>query len=178
MDPACVPGLRGLDHVGFTVPDLEQATRFFVDVLGCRAMIDMGPFQSDDDWLRTNLDVHPRSVMKRWRYFRCGHGSNFEIFEYEAPGQNTTPPANSDIGGHHLAFYVDDIQAAVEHLRDRGVRLLGDIKHRASGPNQGLSWIYFVTPWGMYCELVSYPHGRGYERTTHERLWDPRDPAR
>ena len=30
-----IPGIRGLDHVGFTVPDLEQAHEFFVDVLGC-----------------------------------------------------------------------------------------------------------------------------------------------
>jgi catechol 2,3-dioxygenase-like lactoylglutathione lyase family enzyme len=28
-------GLRRLDHVGFTVPDLDEATRFLVDVLGC-----------------------------------------------------------------------------------------------------------------------------------------------
>ena len=30
-----LPGLRRLDHVGFTVPDLDEATRFLVDVLGC-----------------------------------------------------------------------------------------------------------------------------------------------
>ena len=29
-----LPGLRGVDHVGITVPDIEQATAFFVDVLG------------------------------------------------------------------------------------------------------------------------------------------------
>ena len=30
-----LPGLRGVDHIGITVPDIEQATAFFVDVLGC-----------------------------------------------------------------------------------------------------------------------------------------------
>ena len=30
-----LPGLRGVDHIGITVPDMEQATAFFVDVLGC-----------------------------------------------------------------------------------------------------------------------------------------------
>ena len=30
-----IPGLRGGDHVGVTVPDMEQAHAFFVDVLGC-----------------------------------------------------------------------------------------------------------------------------------------------
>ena len=29
------PGLRGTEHIGFTVPDLDEAARFFVDVIGC-----------------------------------------------------------------------------------------------------------------------------------------------
>ena len=29
-----LPGLAGTDHIGFTVPDMEEATRFFVDVIG------------------------------------------------------------------------------------------------------------------------------------------------
>ena len=28
-----LPGLRGTEHIGFTVPDLDQAERFFVDVI-------------------------------------------------------------------------------------------------------------------------------------------------
>ena len=34
-DGMALPGLRGLDHIGITVPNMEQATAFFVDVLGC-----------------------------------------------------------------------------------------------------------------------------------------------
>jgi glyoxylase I family protein len=30
-----IPGLRGTEHIGFTVPDLDAAERFFVDVIGC-----------------------------------------------------------------------------------------------------------------------------------------------
>jgi catechol 2,3-dioxygenase-like lactoylglutathione lyase family enzyme len=30
-----LPGLRRLDHIGFTVPDLDAAHRWLVDVLGC-----------------------------------------------------------------------------------------------------------------------------------------------
>ena len=29
-----LPGLRGTEHIGFTVPDLDEAHRFFVDVIG------------------------------------------------------------------------------------------------------------------------------------------------
>lgn len=39
-----LPGLRGADHIGFTVPDLEQAVQFFVEVIGCEAFYPLGPF--------------------------------------------------------------------------------------------------------------------------------------
>jgi len=174
---AGLPGLRGTDHIGFTVPDLDQAVRFFVDVIGCEAFYELGPFQSDGDWMETHLDVHPKAVMKRLRFLRCRQGSNFELFEYEAPGQNRAQPRNSDIGGHHLAFYVDDIDAAVAYLKGQGVRVLGAPTVRTDGPNAGQTWVYFLSPWGMQLELVSFPNGKGYERTTSRRLWHPVDPA-
>ena len=81
------------------MPDLDQAVRFFVDVIGCEAFYKLGPFQSEGDWMETHLDVHPKAVMKRLRFLRCRHGSNFELFEYEAPGQNPTHPATVTSAG-------------------------------------------------------------------------------
>lgn len=39
MTTGGIPGLRGGDHVGITVPDLAQAHEFLVDVLGCPACL-------------------------------------------------------------------------------------------------------------------------------------------
>lgn len=177
VETAGIPGLRGTDHIGFTVPDLDQAVRFFVDVIGCEAFYDLGPFQSDGDWMAEHLNVHPRAVMRRLKFLRCRNGSNFEIFEYDSPDQNRSQPRNSDVGGHHLAFYVDDMAAALEHLRRHGVRILGEPTVRESGPSGGQSWVYFLAPWGMQLELVSYPRGKAYERDTPRRLWHPGHPA-
>ena len=173
-----MPGLRGVEHVGFTVPDLEQATDFFVNVLGCERFYDLGPFRFDDDWMSRQLNVHPRAVMKKLRFFRCGNGPNFEIFEYEAPDQRSVQPKNSDIGGHHLAFYTDDFDASLDYLREKGVDILGEPVIRTDGPSAGQTWIYFLAPWGMQLELVSFPAGKGYEKQTDRRLWlPPPDPS-
>jgi catechol 2,3-dioxygenase-like lactoylglutathione lyase family enzyme len=172
-----MPGLRGTDHIGFTVPDLDEAVQFFVEVIGCEAFYDLGPFQSEGDWMTEHLNVHPRAVMRRLKFLRCRNGSNFEIFEYDSPDQNRTPPRNSDVGGHHLAFYVDDMAAALDHLRRHGVRILGEPTVRESGPSGGQTWVYFLSPWGMTLELVSYPRGKAYERDTNRRLWHPAHPA-
>jgi catechol 2,3-dioxygenase-like lactoylglutathione lyase family enzyme len=176
MPPSGLPGLRGTDHIGFTVPNLDEAVRFFVDVIGCEPFYELGPFHADDDWMATHLNVDPRAVMKRLRFLRCRNGSNFELFEYEAPDQSRRQPRNSDVGGHHLAFYVDDIDQAVAHLKSRGVKVLGQPTVRTSGPSAGQTWVYFLSPWGMQLELVSYPDGKGYERETARRLWSPAFP--
>jgi glyoxylase I family protein len=41
--------MRGTDHIGFTVPDLDQAERFFVDIIGCQRVYALGPFEREDD---------------------------------------------------------------------------------------------------------------------------------
>ena len=167
-----IPGLRGTEHIGFTVPDIDEAEAFFVDVIGCERVYELGPFERDDDWLKEQLNVHPRSVMRELRMLRCRNGVNFEIFQWEAPTPQLPQPRNSDIGGHHLAFYVDDIDIAVAYLRKEQVRVLGEIVV-SQGPSAGQRWIYFLTPWGMQCELVSFPHGKAYEATASVLLWHP-----
>ena len=177
MTEAGLPGLRGGDHVGITVPDLEAATRFFVDVLSAEQFYDLGPFQAQDDWMLTHLGVAREARVDGLRFLRLGAGLNLELFEYTAPDQAREHPRNSDIGGFHLALYVDDFDAALTHLRTHGVRIMGEPTIRTAGPSAGQTWVYFLTPWGLQLELVSYPAGKGYERDTAARLWDPRDPG-
>jgi glyoxylase I family protein len=161
---AGLPGLRRLDHIGITVPNLQQAATFFVDTLGCEYMYSLGPFRDDTgDWMREHLNVDPRAVMNRLHFFRCGGAAVFEVFEYTAPDQRVVPPRNSDVGGHHVALYVDDLDAAITYLRDRGVAVLG-APTVSRGPSEGQRWVYFLAPWGMQFELVSYPHGKAFDR--------------
>lgn len=171
-----IPGLQGTDHIGFTVPNVDAAVDFFVNVIGCEAFYELGPFQADDNWMQERLNIHPRAVMRKLKFLRCKQGSNFEIFEYESVDQREQPPKNSDIGGHHLAFYVDDFGAALAYLQDQKVQILGEPTVRTSGPSAGQTWVYFLSPWGMQLELVSYPRGKAYEEDTEARLWHPAFP--
>jgi catechol 2,3-dioxygenase-like lactoylglutathione lyase family enzyme len=168
-----LPGLAGVEHVGFTVPDVDAAVRFFTDVIGCIKAYEIGPFQADDDWMARQLGVHPRAVLRKLAMLRCQNGPNFEIFEYEVDGQVLVPPVNSDVGGHHLAFYVQDIAAAVAYLKARDVTVQGDVVTMQDGPSRGLSWVYFLAPWGMQLELVSAPRGQAVTQEEPQALWYP-----
>jgi catechol 2,3-dioxygenase-like lactoylglutathione lyase family enzyme len=168
-----LPGLAGADHIGITVPDLEAVTRFFVDVIGRKVTFEVGPFASDDDWMQQHLGVDPRSKINKLRMLKCANGPSIELFEYDVKDQKNAVPKNSDVGGHHVGFYVTDLDAAVAHLRRNGVKVLGEPTLMNEGPSAGLRWLYFVSPWGMTMELVSYPRGMAYEAGTDDILWRP-----
>jgi glyoxylase I family protein len=172
---AGIPGLRGTEHIGFTVPDLDQAERFFVDVIGCERIYSLGPFIKDDNWMSEHLGVHPRTVMRELRFFRCQFGPNFEIFQYEAADGVASQPKNSDIGGHHLAFYVDDFDAALAYLKKNNVTIMGE-PTLSKSHSEGQRWVYFTSPWGMQFELVSFPNGKAYEAHATTKLWHPAHP--
>jgi catechol 2,3-dioxygenase-like lactoylglutathione lyase family enzyme len=175
-----VPGIRGVEHIAFTVPNLEQAVAFFTEVLGCEHFYEIGPFRDPEGtWFEDNLDLDPRAEVPRACLLRCGHGPNFEIFEYEAPGQRREMPRMSDWGGVHLAFYVDDIDEAFRYLEGvDGVRILGGAKP-GMGPEagEGSGFGHFLSPWGMLLELVTFPAGRDYMEGRSRLLWSPTDPA-
>jgi len=172
-----IPGIRGTDHIGFTVPDMDEAHEFLVDVLGCEHVYDLGGKWADDDWMLRHLGVHPMTVIRSIRFYRLGHGSNFEVFLYEAADDQLPQPRNSDIGGYHIAFYVDDIDAAVEYLRGKDVEMMGERPVASAQAAQGQRWIYFRAPWGLQFELVSYPGGKAYENGASRLLWHPAHPA-
>jgi catechol 2,3-dioxygenase-like lactoylglutathione lyase family enzyme len=165
-----LPGVRGVDHIGVTVPDLAAAHDFFTQVLGCRYLYRLGPFRHDDpadDWMSTHLGVADRTVMEELRFYRLGGQAIFEVFQYAATEQAATPPRNSDVGGHHVAIYVDDLDAAVAALRAHGLETMGE-PTASTGASAGQRWVYFRSPWGMQFELVSYPGGKAFDHHPEE----------
>lgn len=173
MNTKGIPGNRGADHFGFTVPNLKEAVYFFENIIGAEVVYKIGPFVSQDNWMADHLDVDPRTVIPKAAMIRCGKGSNFEIFEFEAPNQEKKMPQNSDWGGRHIALYVEDVYIAVEYLKDNGIKVLGEPSVMSTGSNAGLTWVYFISPWGMYFELVSYEEGLSYEKNTKKRVFTP-----
>ena len=176
---AGMPGMRGHDHTGITVPDIEQAIAFFRDIVGCELAMSFGPFADDKGtFMKDLLNVHERATIKQISLMRCGHGSNIELFQYTSPDQKTEGPKNSDIGGHHIAFYVDDIEAAAKFLKDNKVRTLMGPFPVTEGPAAGQAILYFLAPWGLQLELITYPKGMAYEKDNKVILWSPKDPSK
>lgn len=173
-------GLVGMDHVGLTVPDIDEAVQWFQHNVGCAAPLTFGPFADpttsdpSQNFMSTLLDVDPAAAIEQITMIRCGRSSNIELMEYLAPDQRRSHPLNSDWSGHHVAFYVTDIDAAVADFQAKGVeKYLGPVPV-TDGPAAGQSTNYFRTPFGTYIELISYPQGMAYEKSAHPALWSPK----
>ena len=160
-----IPGVRGMDHVGITVPDIAEARAWFEDVIGCRTPLRFGPFSDPTGtFMQDPLEVDPRAVIPEINVLRCGTGSNIELFEYTSPGQDTRLAKNSDFSGHHLAFYVEDIDVAVAYMEAKGVRKLLGPFPVTGGPAAGQSINYFQAPFRDLCRADLLPARHGLQR--------------
>ena len=94
---------------------------------------------------------------------------------FEAEQQRREMPSNIDVGATHIAFFVDDIQAAADSLKKHGAELLhGPIQAKGEVKSGEQIW-YFKTPWGAFMEILWRPDHLPYEQMTENRLFNPKD---
>lgn len=166
-------GLRGVDHVGFTVPDLDEAIQFWTEVVGARLALRHGPYGSGPDTPR-QFGRPADSSVAGIAMMRLG-ATNIELLQFDSPSASTQRPRPDEAGGHHIALYVDDLDGAVRAAVSAGIKVFGEpmpLPGPESGP--GARFIFLQTPWGLIVELVSYPQGKAFHAEDPDLLHDPR----
>jgi hypothetical protein len=84
-----------------------------------------------------------------------------------------------DVGGWHLAFYVDDVDAALGYLAASDVHVLGGKKPAFDlERGDGSYTVHCLAPFGLYFELVTYPAGRPATASLLTQPWHPGHPER
>ena len=105
------------------------------------------------DWTEAHVDV--AGARLKLAMLQLGPHMKLELFEYERPTDaRTTPPRNCDAGGHHIAFRVENIDAAIAYVKEKGLRVMAGPTHLTEGPAAGLKFIYVMDPWGNQLELI------------------------
>ena len=88
-----------------------------------------------------------------------GHGSNFELLEYQEPRGEQRAREPNHVGAAHLCFIVSDCDAVCAELRARGLKVRsrdGQPQRIQGGPNDGGKCVYLEDPDGNAVELAEF----------------------
>lgn len=169
--------IRGMDHVGITVADIDEATRFFQAAFGAEVIYDsVAPDDEDvkgSDTEKT-LNLYPGTEIKAVRMVKLQYGPGLELFQMKGPRQNA-PQRPSDYGIQHFAVYVDDMQEATRLFEAAGGKMFTTPQPLMFPTEVGDNnfFCYGQTPWGSVIELISLPSPLPYEKDTALRRWKP-----
>jgi glyoxylase I family protein len=94
---------KGIHHVAIICSDYERSKHFYVNILGLPIIEET--FRAARNSYKLDLDV--------------GNGGAIELFSFPNPPDR---PSNPEACGlRHLAFRVDDLEAAVAYLTTNGI---------------------------------------------------------
>ena len=105
----------GLDHLGIAVPDLEQAARQY------RAL-----------GFEPGATHEVPSEKVRATFFSVGE-SRLELLEPTEPGSAIARFLERRTGLHHVCVLVDDLEACLAELKDRGIKLIDETPRQGAG---------------------------------------------
>ncbi len=154
------PNFLSVDHVSWTVPDLEAALAFYRDVIGATELYRLGPLDAADmpvdaqgrDWMATHVNV--AGARLTLAMMQLTPNMKFQLVQYDKPADRRRDvPRNCDRGGHHLALQVDDVDAAIAYLEAHGCTAMEIIQVDA-GPLAGKKNVYMTDPFGHSLEIV------------------------
>lgn len=125
-----------LDHIGIAVSDLPASLKFFRDDLGLE--------------LSASEVIAPQKVHA---HFLSTGTSTLEILEATSPDSPIAKFLDRRGPGiHHVALRVEDIEAALAHLKSRGVRLV-DERPRAGAEGALVAFVHPSAAHGVLVEL-------------------------
>jgi len=160
--------MKALHHVGITVADLDRAIRFYNGVLGLELRSEPSPV-FDDASLGPAVGV-PGAALRQVN-LALGD-TTLELLEYTAPPSPISAPLPQNaLGAQHVAFHVDDIEAKVRELSERGVEFFSEVNVVDDGVLAGWRWIYFADPEGNALELVEIAYEHVQERRAAARAY-------
>ena len=173
------PELRGVNHVGITVPDIEAAKEFLIEAFGGELLYQsfgpQDPPRKGPEFERA-VGAFPGTVVRAQAMVKLGTGPDIELFEMHGSDQ-AQPIRASDFGITHFALYTDDIGASVARFEKAGGKPLTAPRAipYATEKGSGNRVCYCQMPWGTTIEFITTPDRMAYRDQTDLRRWQDDD---
>jgi catechol 2,3-dioxygenase-like lactoylglutathione lyase family enzyme len=150
--------ITGFHHTSFTVSNVEEAERFFVELFGLERR-GGGTFEFES--LRRIVGFPDAALKISYLTFPETQGSRpphlLELIEYVRPAGEPNDTATNRPGNAHLSFQVNDIHREYERLSALGVRFKSAPQPVTWGANKGAWSVYCNGPDGIALELTQPP---------------------
>jgi catechol 2,3-dioxygenase-like lactoylglutathione lyase family enzyme len=141
--------LKGFNHTGVIVTDLDRAIGFFRDLLGFE-LLSRAPRDPALIGRMTGLPA-PQVEIAHLQ----GPGHRVELIRYATDGiRGFEQPRVYDDGAAHVALDVDEVEAAVAAAAAHGLAAVGEIITIDAGPNRGRKVVYLESDYGLLIELI------------------------
>ncbi len=136
--------LNKIYHLGYAVEDIEAASRFYRENFGAEPT---KPEVIEEQGIIATM-------------FRVGES----MIELVQPTSPDSPVgrflARRGEGFHHVAYQVDDLEAALRELRKNGVEIIDEEPRRGAGGTR-IAFIHPKSAFGVLTELVELPKSGG-----------------
>ncbi|MEN2996175.1 MAG: methylmalonyl-CoA epimerase [Acetomicrobium sp.] len=126
----------GIDHIGIAVKSIDEALKFWEETLGIKCT--------------GREEVAEQKVVTA--FLPLG-GTEIELLEPTSPESPISKFIESRGEGiHHLALKVEDIEAALKELKDKGIRLI-DEKPRCGAGGAKIAFVHPKAAGGVLLEI-------------------------
>lgn len=150
-----VAGVR-FGHVNVIAEDWRRLADFYTRLFGCEFVPPERDYEGSDLSRGTGVaDAALRGVHLRLP----GHGDKgptIEIYQYRRSEPRWAGMAANRLGFGHIAFQVDDVDAAREAVLEAGGRGVGEVVTLVTATGGQVTWCYVTDPEGNMIELQAW----------------------
>ena len=133
--------IKKISHIGIAVEDLEEARDFFRDTFRL-------PSSERESFGELLFSFIPMD------------GTSLELLQSSgADGQIAKFIQKRGAGIHHVSFEVDDIQAELDRLKEKGLALINE-KPYLNAHQELVAFIHPKSTYGVLIELIQGSHGK------------------
>jgi len=159
------PYPRSFSHIGLSVPDLDQAVKFYTEVLGWYTIMEPAPVYNDE----TAIGQMCRDVFGNdWEQFRIAHlatGDKVGIELFEFP-HNEKPENNFEYwktGIFHFCIQDPNIEDLVEKIKQYGGKQRMPIREYYPD-DKPYKMVYVEDPFGNIFEIYTHSYELTYSQ--------------
>ena len=143
--------IRGCDHIGIQVRDVERSARFYEQSLGFERV---ERWSLSHPYVQRVVGYHP-DVTLEIALLKIPSSELFlEILEYRGVEGAAVDPATANPGTAHFCLFVEDLDGLYAELTRNGVEFVSEVQTPTWGPNEGGRLVYMKDPDGIRVELV------------------------